>query len=103
MPPALPRRAPRASPHRSSITPRSARIANRIARPSSARSTPHGRVPGYDDDRAHLPAARVLGGGHRLYPLALKLVAGGYVGRADGRCHIDIKRDARGELIAPEN
>jgi phosphoribosylglycinamide formyltransferase 1 len=62
-----------------------------------------GRVPVHDGDTADTLAARVLAEEHRLYPLALKLVAWGYVRMADGRCHIDIKRDARGELIAPEN
>jgi phosphoribosylglycinamide formyltransferase-1 len=62
-----------------------------------------GRVQVRDDDTPETLAARVLDEEHRLYPLALKLVAWGYVSMADGQCHIDIRRDARGELIAPEN
>jgi phosphoribosylglycinamide formyltransferase-1 len=62
-----------------------------------------GRVPVHGDDTSDTLAARVLEEEHRLYPLALKLVAWGYVRMADGQCHSDIRRDARGELIAPEN
>jgi phosphoribosylglycinamide formyltransferase 1 len=62
-----------------------------------------GRVPVEDDDTPDTLAARVLEEEHRLYPLALKLVAWGYVRMAGGQCVIDIRRDARGELIAPEN
>jgi phosphoribosylglycinamide formyltransferase 1 len=62
-----------------------------------------GRVPVHDDDTPETLAARVLEEEHRLYPLALKLVAWGQVRMWDGQCHVDIKRDARGELIGPEN
>jgi phosphoribosylglycinamide formyltransferase-1 len=62
-----------------------------------------GKVPVHDDDTPDTLAARVLEEEHRLYPLALKLVAWGYVRMVDGQCRVDIKRDARGELIAPEN
>jgi len=62
-----------------------------------------GHVRVEDDDTPDTLAARVLAEEHRLYPLALKLVAWGYVRMAGGQCHVDIKRDARGELIAPEN
>jgi phosphoribosylglycinamide formyltransferase-1 len=62
-----------------------------------------GRVPVHDDDTAETLAARVLEEEHQLYPLALKLVAWGYVRMVDGQCRSDIRRDARGELIAPEN
>jgi phosphoribosylglycinamide formyltransferase-1 len=62
-----------------------------------------GRVPVHDDDTPETLAARVLEEEHRLYPLALKLVAWGQVRMSDGQCHVDIKRDARGELIGPEN
>jgi len=41
-----------------------------------------------DDDETTL-AARVLGQEHRIYPLALKLVAKGRVQVVDGRCRID--------------
>jgi phosphoribosylglycinamide formyltransferase-1 len=60
-------------------------------------------VPVHDDDTPETLAARVLEEEHRLYPLALKLVAWGQVRMRDGQCHVDIKRDARGELIGPEN
>jgi phosphoribosylglycinamide formyltransferase-1 len=62
-----------------------------------------GKVPVHDDDTPDTLAARVLEEEHRLYPLALKLVAWGYVRMVDGQCRVDIKRDARGELIAPDN
>jgi phosphoribosylglycinamide formyltransferase-1 len=62
-----------------------------------------GRVPVHDDDTADTLAARVLAEEHRLYPLALELVASGHVRMVDGQCHSDIRRDARGEVIAPEN
>jgi len=41
-----------------------------------------------DDDEAAL-AARVLAVEHRIYPLALKLLAEGRVRVVDGRCLID--------------
>jgi phosphoribosylglycinamide formyltransferase 1 len=62
-----------------------------------------GKVQVHADDTPDTLAARVLEEEHRLYPLALKLVAWGYVRMVDGQCRVDIKRDARGELIAPEN
>jgi phosphoribosylglycinamide formyltransferase-1 len=62
-----------------------------------------GKVQVHDDDTPDTLAARVLEEEHRLYPLALKLVAWGYVRMVDGECRVDIKRDARGELIAPDN
>jgi phosphoribosylglycinamide formyltransferase-1 len=62
-----------------------------------------GKVPVHDHDTPDTLAARVLEEEHRLYPLALKLVAWGYVRMVDGQCRVDIKRDARGELIAPDN
>lgn len=57
----------------------------------------------HDTDNAETLAARVLELEHRIYPLALKLVAWNYVKMIDGQCHFDIKRDANGELIGPEN
>jgi phosphoribosylglycinamide formyltransferase 1 len=62
-----------------------------------------GRVPVHDDDTPETLAARVLAEEHRLYPLALKLVASGAVRMVDGQCRIDNRRAARGDLIAPEN
>src|SRR5437660_1608576 len=46
-------------------------------------------VPVHDDDTAATLAARVLAVEHRIYPLALRLVAEGCVRIADGRCRID--------------
>ena len=57
----------------------------------------------HDTDNAETLAARVLELEHRIYPKALKLVAWSYVKMIDGSCHFDIKRDADGELIVPEN
>jgi phosphoribosylglycinamide formyltransferase-1 len=63
-----------------------------------------GRVPVHDDDTPETLAARVLAEEHRLYPLALARVACGRVRMAGGQCHSDdIARDARGDLIAPDN
>ncbi len=61
------------------------------------------RLRVHDTDNADTLAARVLELEHRIYPLALKLVAWGYVKMIDGECRIDVKRDANGELIAPES
>jgi phosphoribosylglycinamide formyltransferase 1 len=46
-------------------------------------------VPVLSDDSEETLAARVLKAEHRIYPLALKLVAEGRVRVADGRCLID--------------
>jgi len=46
------------------------------------------RVPVLPDDTEDALAARVLAMEHRIYPLALKLVASGRVQVADGRCVI---------------
>jgi phosphoribosylglycinamide formyltransferase-1 len=48
-----------------------------------------GGVAVRDDDTAESLAARVLRIEHRIYPLALRLVAEGRVRVADGRCFID--------------
>jgi phosphoribosylglycinamide formyltransferase-1 len=48
-----------------------------------------GAVAVRDDDSDATLAARVLAVEHRIYPLALKLVAEGRVTIADGRCLID--------------
>jgi phosphoribosylglycinamide formyltransferase-1 len=48
-----------------------------------------GAVPVAPDDTAAALAARVLAVEHRLYPLALKLVADGRVSIRDGQCLID--------------
>ena len=59
-------------------------------------------VPVHDDDTAATLAARVLAVEHRIYPLALRLVAEGRVRIADGRCRIDGARPAETALIVPE-
>ncbi len=48
-----------------------------------------GAVPVRDDDDAASLAARVLAVEHRIYPLALRLVAEGRVRMESGRCLID--------------
>jgi phosphoribosylglycinamide formyltransferase 1 len=48
-----------------------------------------GAVAVRDDDSEQTLAARVLGVEHRIYPLALRLVAEGRVQIVDGRCLID--------------
>jgi phosphoribosylglycinamide formyltransferase 1 len=48
-----------------------------------------GAVPVRDDDTEETLAARVLTVEHRIYPLALRLVAEGRVRVMDGRCLID--------------
>ena len=48
-----------------------------------------GAVAVRDDDSEATLAARVLAVEHRIYPLALKLVAEGRVRVVDGRCLID--------------
>ena len=47
-----------------------------------------GAVPVHDDDSEAALAARVLGVEHRIYPLALRLVAEGRVTVAGNRCRI---------------
>ena len=59
-------------------------------------------VPVHDDDTAATLAARVLAVEHRIYPLALRLVAEGRVRIAAGRCRIDGARPAEAALIVPE-
>jgi phosphoribosylglycinamide formyltransferase-1 len=56
------------------------------AGPIIAQST----VPVLDGDTAETLAARVLQAEHRLYPMALKLVAAGHASMVDGKCHMDI-------------
>jgi phosphoribosylglycinamide formyltransferase-1 len=58
-------------------------------------------VPVLDTDTAETLAARVLAAEHRLYPLALKLVAEDRVRIVDGRCLID-GAAAEGMLTAQE-
>jgi phosphoribosylglycinamide formyltransferase 1 len=58
-------------------------------------------VPVREDDTAETLAARVLAVEHRLYPLALRLVAEGRVRIVDGRCLIDGVRAADDDLFVP--
>jgi phosphoribosylglycinamide formyltransferase 1 len=53
-------------------------------------------------DDADILAARVLEIEHRIYPLALRLVAEGRVRMADGRCVIESEQPAEGFLISPK-
>ena len=53
------------------------------------------------DDTAETLAARVLSVEHRIYPLALKLVAEGRVKMIGGRCQIEGVLPAEGTLIVP--
>ena len=59
-------------------------------------------VPVHDDDSEESLAARVLAAEHRIYPLALKLLAEGRVRVIDGRCHINGIPVATGGLMVPD-
>lgn len=54
-----------------------------------------------EDDTSETLAARVLTVEHRLYPLALRLVADGRVRIVDGRCIIDAVRGDDNALFVP--
>ena len=58
-------------------------------------------VPVHDDDTAETLTARVLAVEHRIYPLALRLVAEERVRIVDGRCRIDGALPAKAALIVP--
>ncbi len=58
-------------------------------------------VPVRDDDTAATLAARVLNVEHRLYPLALRLLAEGRVKLIGGHCLIEATHPAEGTLIVP--
>jgi phosphoribosylglycinamide formyltransferase-1 len=58
-------------------------------------------VPVRDDDTAETLAARVLDVEHRLYPLALRLLAEGRVKLIGGHCLIEGTHPAEGVLIVP--
>lgn len=60
-------------------------------------------VPVLGDDTAETLAARVLAAEHRLYPLALALVAAARVRIVEGRCVIEGADRAAGTLLMPEN
>lgn len=59
-------------------------------------------VPVRGDDTAETLAARVLAAEHRLYPLALALVAAARVTIVEGRCLIEGADQAAGALLVPE-
>src|SRR5256885_2418013 len=59
-------------------------------------------VPVRDDDSAETLAARVLEVEHRIYPLALRLVAEGRVKILGGRCLIEGAHPGKGALMVPE-
>src|SRR6266511_5342314 len=59
-------------------------------------------VPVHDDDTAETLAARVLKAEHRIYPLALRLVAEGRAKMIGGRCLIEGAPPAEGALIVPQ-
>ena len=57
----------------------------------------------HDDDTEATLAARVLAVEHRIYPLALALVAQGRVRIVDGRCVIEGAAPSAGTLIVPQD
>jgi phosphoribosylglycinamide formyltransferase-1 len=59
-------------------------------------------VPVHEDDTAETLAARVLTVEHRIYPLALGLLAQGRVRIVDGRCVIDGARAEGAALLSPQ-
>jgi phosphoribosylglycinamide formyltransferase-1 len=58
-------------------------------------------VPVHDDDTVETLTARVLAVEHRIYPLALRLVAEERVRIVNGRCRIDGALPAETALIVP--
>jgi len=60
-------------------------------------------VPVREGDTADTLAARVLTVEHRIYPLALKLVAQGRVRIVDGRCVVEGGAASEGFLMAPND
>lgn len=60
-----------------------------------------GAVTVHEDDTPASLAARVLAAEHKIYPLALRLVAEGRVAIADGRCRITDGRAADTVLLSP--
>jgi phosphoribosylglycinamide formyltransferase-1 len=60
-----------------------------------------GAVGVREDDTAETLAARVLLVEHKIYPLALRLVAEGRVQVIDGRCRVDAAAPSDASLIAP--
>ena len=67
-----------------------------------ARSSRKRRVAVRDDDNVDTLAARVLAAEHRLYPLALALLAAGRVKIVGARCLIEgIDQTSPAALIVP--
>jgi phosphoribosylglycinamide formyltransferase-1 len=62
-----------------------------------------GAVPVHEDDTEAALAARVLAVEHRIYPLALRLVAGGRVAVAGNRCRIDGASGPDTALLVPSD
>ncbi|MEA2907014.1 MAG: phosphoribosylglycinamide formyltransferase 1 [Alphaproteobacteria bacterium] len=60
-------------------------------------------VPVHDDDTAGTLSDRVLDVEHRIYVLALRMVAEDRVRIVDGRCRIDQSQPAGAALINPES
>ena len=60
-----------------------------------------GAVAVHDDDTEQTLAARVLGVEHRIYPLALRLVAEGRVTVEAGRCRIKAALAPDGAFVVP--
>jgi phosphoribosylglycinamide formyltransferase 1 len=60
-------------------------------------------VPVREGDTADTIAARVLAVEHRIYPLALKLVAEGRVRIVDGRCTVEGARAPDGFFMMPQD
>jgi phosphoribosylglycinamide formyltransferase 1 len=61
-----------------------------------------GAVPVLDGDTAETLAARVLDVEHKIYPVALKLVAAGRVEIDNGRCRVNGYVAAEATLLVPE-
>ncbi len=59
-------------------------------------------VPVLPDDTEHTLAARTLAAEHKLYPLALELLARGAVRLENGRSRFATDGDAEGQLFSPQ-
>jgi phosphoribosylglycinamide formyltransferase 1 len=60
-------------------------------------------IPVREGDTADTLAARVLAVEHRIYPLALRLVAQGRVRIVDGRCSVEGGAASDGFLMSPHD
>jgi phosphoribosylglycinamide formyltransferase-1 len=60
-----------------------------------------GAVAVHDTDTPDTLAARVLAVEHRIYPIALRLLAEGRITVTEGRCHIAGATDGDDRLIVP--